>query len=230
MAALEIQRDRPHQQLATRGKDVFSFLAKLFKATTPEPIIIVSGLPRSGTSMMMKMLEAGGLSIMTDAIRTADEDNPKGYYEFERVKELEKETDKGWLQQGRGKVLKVISFLLKDLPAENTYQVIFLHRDLDEVLASQAKMHTRRGEENSVDDDAMRGIYENHLRSVLALMKVKKNMTCLEVSHAGTIAEPSATAAAVSSFLGGALDATAMASVVDKNLHRNRKENLSQSA
>ena len=214
----------------TQGNNVFSFLAKLFKPTTPEPIIIVSGLPRSGTSMMMKMLEAADLTIMTDAIRTPDEDNPKGYYEFERVKELEKESDKSWVREGRGKVLKVISFLLKDLPAENTYQVIFLHRDLDEVLASQAKMHTRRGEENPVDDDVMRGIYEKHVANVLLLMKVKKNIRFVEVSHAATIADPSATAATVSSFLGGELDVAAMAAVVDKGLHRNRKENLSPSA
>ena len=110
-----------------------------------EPIVIVSGLPRSGTSMMMKMLEAGGVPIMTDAIRTADVDNPKGYYEYERVKELEKETDKRYVREGRGKALKVISFLLKELPDDNFYRVVFMRRDLGEVISSQNKMLDRRG-------------------------------------------------------------------------------------
>ena len=128
-----------------------------------EPVIIVSGLPRSGTSMMMKMLEAGGVSIMTDAIRQADVDNPKGYYEYERVKHLEKETDKSYVREARGKALKVISFLLKDLPDDNYYRVIFMRRDLDEVIASQNKMLDRRGEESIEERETMAEAYRNHL-------------------------------------------------------------------
>ena len=110
-----------------------------------EPVVVVSGLPRSGTSMMMKMLEAGGLAVQTDDLREADVDNPKGYYEDERVKDLEKMDDKSWIQESRGKVLKVISFLLKDLPEDNYYKVIFMRRNLEEIMASQNKMIDRLG-------------------------------------------------------------------------------------
>jgi hypothetical protein len=119
----------------------------------------MSGLPRSGTSMMMKMLDAAGLPIVTDAIRTADIDNPKGYYELERVKDLEKETDKSYIRDARGKVLKVISFLIKDLPDDNQYRIIFMRRDLNEVIASQNKMIAhRKGRHRRQDDD--RGLHE----------------------------------------------------------------------
>jgi len=88
------------------------------------PVVLVSGLPRSGTSMLMQMLEKGGMPIVTDKIRTPDEDNPKGYHEFERIKELDKTSDKSWLKNYRGQVIKTISFLLQDLPLDLNYQVI----------------------------------------------------------------------------------------------------------
>src|ERR1700730_12387191 len=100
------------------------------------PIVVVSGTPRSGTSMAMKMLDAGGMPTLTDGIRAADESNPKGYYEFERVKELDKNGDIAWLSDARGNAVKIISFLLTFLPESFDYQVIFMDRDLDEVLAS----------------------------------------------------------------------------------------------
>ena len=136
-----------------------------------EFVTLVSGLPRSGTSMMMKMLEAGGLTVMTDAIRQADIDNPKGYYEYERVKNLEKETDKSYVREARGKVLKVISFLLKDLPEDNYYRVIFMRRHLDEVIASQNKMLDRRGEDAIQDRETMAEAYRNHLAAVKILIR-----------------------------------------------------------
>src|SRR5262245_34269287 len=133
---------------------------KLFKnnppsPALPKPIIIVSGLPRSGTSMMMKILEAGGLPVLTDALRTADDDNPKGYYEYERVKQLDK-GDQAWLAEAEGKVVKVISALLTQLPATHQYRVIFMQRKLAEVLASQRKMLIHRGEPtDAVDDETL---------------------------------------------------------------------------
>src|SRR5947207_14999591 len=104
----------------------------LTRRSRGEPIVVVSGLPRSGTSMMMNMLAAGGVEIISDGQRAADVDNPKGYFEFERIKNLEKETDKSYLRAARGKAVKVISFLIKDLPDENDYRVLFMRRDLDE--------------------------------------------------------------------------------------------------
>ena len=187
-----------------------------------EPIVIVSGLPRSGTSMMMKMLEAGGLTVMTDAIRQADIDNPKGYYEYERVKNLEKETDKSYVREARGKVLKVISFLLKDLPDDNYYRVIFMRRHLDEVIASQNKMLDRRGEDAIQDRETMAEAYRNHLAAVKILIRKRPNLEMLEFRYDEAVKNPKEAARSVNAFLGGALDERAMAAVIDGELYRNR--------
>ena len=185
-------------------------------------ITVVSGLPRSGTSMMMKMLEAGGVPIMTDAVRAADIDNPKGYYEYERVKNLEKETDKSYVRDARGKALKVISFLLKDLPDDNFYRVIFMRRHLDEVIASQNKMLDRRGEDAIEDRETMAEAYRNHLAAVKILVRNRPNFEMLEFRYDEAVKDPAAAARAVNAFLGGKLDEAAMASAVKAQLYRNR--------
>ncbi|MBN1334380.1 MAG: sulfotransferase domain-containing protein [Deltaproteobacteria bacterium] len=192
-------------------------------------VVVVSGLPRSGTSMMMKMLEAAGLLVMTDAVRQADEDNPKGYFEYERVKDLEKDPDKAWVREARGRVLKVISFLLKDLPPDNFYRIVFVHRDIDEVVASQNKMLHHRGEENRVDDEEARRLFQRHLLQVKMLVSRSPNVEMFEVDHREAIQHPRAVAEKVSAFLGGGLDVDAMAAVVDRTLYRNRKEDLAAS-
>jgi hypothetical protein len=187
-----------------------------------EPIVIVSGLPRSGTSMMMKMLEAGGLTVMTDAIRQADIDNPKGYYEYERVKNLEKETDKSYVREARGRVLKVISFLLKDLPDDNYYRVIFMRRHLDEVISSQNKMLDRRGEDSIQDRETMAEAYRNHLAAVKILIRKRPNLEMLEFRYDEAVRNPKEAARSVNTFLGGKLDERAMSAVIDGELYRNR--------
>ncbi len=189
-------------------------------------IIVVSGLPRSGTSMMMKMLDAAGLPILTDAVRQADDDNPKGYFEYERVKDLEKEADKSWVRKARGKVLKVISFLLKDLPPDNFYRVVFLRRDIDEVVASQNKMIRNRGEENRVEDEEAKRLFQRHLLQVRMMVSRSPNFEMLEVDHREAIENARAVAEQVAAFLGGGLDADRMAAAVDRSLYRNRKEDL----
>jgi hypothetical protein len=188
-----------------------------------EPIVVVSGLPRSGTSMMMKMLDAAGVAIMTDAVRAADIDNPKGYFEYERVKDLEKETDKSYIREGRGKALKVISFLLKDLPDDCYYRVIFMRRHLDEIISSQNRMLDRRGEETIDEHETMAEAYRNHLAAVKILVRKRPNFEMLECRYDEVIANPSKAAAAVNAFLGGTLDERAMVSAVDAELYRNRK-------
>jgi hypothetical protein len=199
-------------------------LTKLFrKLLHGEPIIVVSGLPRSGTSMAMKMLDAAGIDIVTDKLRTADEDNPKGYFELERVKDLEKESDKSYLRDARGKAIKVISFLLKELPSDNNYKVLFLNRNLDEVLASQAKMLTRRGEESDTSDEQMKEIWENHLWRVKYQLKHQAHFDALELHYKEMIQDPRVHAERIAEFLGGGLDAKKMAEVVDEQLYRNRR-------
>jgi hypothetical protein len=188
-----------------------------------EPIVIVSGLPRSGTSMLMRMLEAGGLGIMSDGGRTADVDNPKGYFEHERIKDLERETDKSYLREGRGRALKVISFLIKHLPDENRYKVIFMRRDLDEVLASQDKMIQRLGSADAaVDREAMKEAYRNDIVRTRLLCRKRPNFELIEIHYKATIEDPAATARRINGFLGGRLDEAAMCKAVDGSLYRNR--------
>lgn len=188
-----------------------------------EPIIVVSGLPRSGTSMMMKMLDAAGIPIMTDAVRTADIDNPKGYFEYERVKDLEKEQDRSWVREARGKALKVISWLLKDLPDDNAYWIVFMRRDIDEVLASQNKMLANRGEQDATDDAAMAEAYRNHLAAVRIMARRKPNWRIVEVRYDEAIRDPAKVARIVNAFLGDRYDERRMIEAVDEKLYRNRK-------
>ena len=185
-----------------------------------QPVVVVSGLPRSGTSMMMRMLDAGGLDVVTDQIRTADEDNPKGYYEFERVKKIAE--DQAWLPGARGKVVKIISFLLLKAPAGFSYKVIFMRRALPEVLASQQQMLIRRGDFSPQDDVRMAQLYEKHLVQARAWMETQPNVSVLYVDHASAVADPAGTARQVNAFLNNALNEAAMAGAVDPSLHRQR--------
>ena len=187
------------------------------------PVVIVSGLPRSGTSMAMKMLEAGGMAPVVDNVRTADIDNPKGYYEDERVKDLAEMEDTSWVRAARGKVIKVVSSLLNYLPATNAYKVIFMRRNLDEVIASQNKMLDRRGESRGDDDEKMIELYETHLRKVEFLLRGRKNFETLDVDYKQALEKPREHAERVRRFLGVPLDVGRMAEVVDPDLYRNRR-------
>lgn len=206
---------------------MFNALKRFFRQRKyGEEVLVVSGLPRSGTSMMMRMLDAAGVPILTDHERTADEDNPKGYYEHERVKDLENETDKSWVSAGRGKVVKVISMLLKDLPDENFYRVIFMRRHLDEIVASQNKMLERRGEDNTMDDQKTKDYYLRHLVQVKFLVRNRANIEMVEASYREALDSPLQFARRIDDFVGGGLDTEAMAAVVDPQLYRNRKGTL----
>lgn len=187
-----------------------------------EIITVVSGLPRSGTSMMMKMLEAGGLSPVTDNIRTADEDNPKGYYELEKVKEMKADTS--WMPEARGKVIKVISALLQDLPSDYRYRVVFMRREMSEILASQRQMLIRRGQEpNKVPDEKMAAMFEKHLVKIAEWLDAQANIEALFIKYNDILAEPGGSVTSLNAFFEDALDAAAMQSVVDKQLYRQRK-------
>ena len=155
-----------------------------------QPVIVVSGLPRSGTSMMMKMLEAGGLPVLIDGLRAADPDNPEGYYEMERVKALDK-GDTAWIADARGKGVKVISALLEYLPAAYTYRVLFMHRHMDEILRSQRKMLARRGEPvDAVADEEMAALFAKHVAKVQEWLRSRPNFTLLDVDYNAMLADP----------------------------------------
>lgn len=189
-------------------------------------VYIVSGLPRSGTSMMMQMLHRGGLPALTDAIRSADEDNPRGYFELERVKQIK--DDPSWLDEAHGKVVKLISRLLLELPPPAPervrYKVIFMRRDLDEVLKSQRKMLERRGEDTSQSDDDIKELFVAHLEEVEAWLRGRPDIDVLFVSYARMVTEPQPGAERINRFLDGVLDVEAMLSEVDPELYRNRKQ------
>jgi hypothetical protein len=188
-----------------------------------EPVVVVSGLPRSGTSMTMQMLAAAGVSVVTDGIRQAGEDNPKGYFEDERVKDLHKENeDRRWLRDARGKAVKIISFLLKDLPETNNYKVIFMKRALPEVLASQKKMLERRNEVDESGDDRMLELWENHLWRVSYLLKHAEQFESLEIAYADVIGDPLREARRIRDFLELKANPETMARAVDEKLYRNR--------
>ena len=185
-------------------------------------ITIVSGLPRSGTSMMMRMLEAGGMDVLTDHIRGANEDNPLGYFEFERVKKL-KNGDTVWLQEANGKAVKVISALLENLPDNYTYRVIFMHRNLNEILASQKKMLIRRGEPvNSIEDERMAKIFENHLNQVNDWFTQHKNIKVEHINYNELLVKPEINIIKINKFLDERLDTELMLAVPDPNLYRQR--------
>jgi ABC-type nitrate/sulfonate/bicarbonate transport system substrate-binding protein len=198
------------------------FLQKLFKPTSQEVVTVVSGLPRSGTSMMMKMLDAGGIPPLTDEIRTADKDNPKGYYEYERVKKLD-EGDTEWVEQAQGKAVKVISALLKYLPQDYTYKVIFMLRNMDEILASQRQMLMRRGEpSDSVSDEELAELFRKHLAQIQAWIDEQPNAEAIYVSYNEVVEDPLEQARTVNRFLGDRLDVEHMVQVVDEALYRQR--------
>jgi len=198
--------------------------SKLRQSKYGEPVVVVSGLPRSGTSMMMNMLVSGGVPSFEDGERAADVDNPKGYFEFERIKDLETETDKSYVRHARGKAVKVISFLLPYLPPDNFYRVIFMRRDLDEILASQDKMLNRLGTQDNAENEAMKEAYRNSIVSARLFARKQPYMELIEVNYRETISDAKGTARTVNAFLGGKLDEAAMSDAVDRKLYRNRKE------
>jgi hypothetical protein len=183
-------------------------------------IIIVSGLPRSGTSLMMQMLDLGGVEVVTDKIRTADTDNPRGYYEFEQVKKIKSDTS--WLPATRGKAFKMVSQLLYDLPPSEIYRIIFMDRDMDEMLISQEKMLERLGRVVA-PRDKMKRAYEMHLEKLHEWLKQQLNMAVIRMSYNDVVGQPQQKAQIVGEFLGGKVNVQEMTKAVDTSLYRNRK-------
>jgi hypothetical protein len=197
---------------------------KLSSSPQKEIVTVVSGLPRSGTSLMMKMLEAGGLDVLQDGLREADKDNPKGYYEFERVKQMNK-GDTAWMNEAQGKVVKIISALLKHMPPEYEYRVIFMRRHIEEILASQRKMLVHRGEDaDKMVDDKMADLFDKHLEQVFSWLEEQPNIQYLQVHYSELLTNPESEARKVNQFLDNTLDGEKMAQMIDPKLYRNRKD------
>ena len=188
------------------------------------PIVVVSGLPRSGTSMMMQMLHAGGLDIVTDGVRAADGSNPRGYLEFEAVKDLDKGARPVWLAAARGKAVKIVSSLVRWLPQSYDYRFIFMRRDLDEVIASQDRMLAERGvPQDGEDRERIRQLYRAHVEETLRLLRGRRCFSILVVDYRETLAQPERIARRLDRFLGGQLDVARAAAAADPVLYRNRR-------
>lgn len=184
-------------------------------------ITIVSGLPRSGTSLMMQMLVAGGMQPLADGERKADADNPRGYLEWERIKQLP--TDPSLIAEAEGKVVKVISRLLLALPSGHEYRIIFMQRPMPEILASQDEMLRRRGTYKEGADPAMiTAAFQKHLREIDVWLDGKPHVKYLRVPYHDVLNDPKSVSQKLANFLDLSLHLDAMREQVDSSLYRNR--------
>ncbi len=171
--------------------------------------------------MMMKMLSEGGLPVVTDSVRGADEDNPNGYFEYEPIKQLA-DGRKDWLAEANQKAIKVISALLEHLPTEHQYKVIFMERDLKEILASQLKMLSHRHEESQIGDAELEEQFRTHLQAVKFWLARQPNIDVLYVNYKELISNPEPQCRAIVEFLSVPLDVAKLSSVPNERLYRNR--------
>jgi len=191
------------------------------KETKVDGITLVTGLPRSGTSVMMQMLAAGGLPPLTDNVRAPDSDNPRGYYEFELVKKTKK--DASWIASAPGKAVKMVHLLLYDLPPDRDYRIIFMKRDLKEVVASQGVMLKRLGKEGaSLSEAQLIEVYKEQLRQIEGWLLERPNLRVLMVNYNELIREPEPVVEAINQFVGGRLEVKAMQKTIDRSLYRQR--------
>jgi predicted DNA-binding protein len=170
---------------------------------------------------MMQMIVAGGMQPLTDGLRTADENNPKGYFEWEPAKMLKQ--NPGAIAAAEGKVVKIITALLPLLPDNHDYRIVFMIRPLEEVIASQNSMLRRLGKQvPSTSTAVVKAAFERHLRETEDLLAKRKNIAVLKVEHGRVVTEPAKQALRVAEFLGGGLKVESMAAQVERALHRER--------
>ena len=200
-------------------KNIFG--GKTTQRKDDKKIIVVSGLPRSGTSMMMKMLEEGGIPILTDAIRGADDDNPNGYYEFELVKKLP-EGQNQWLADANHKVVKIVSALLEHLPVNYRYKIIFMEREPREILASQQKMLANRNEKSEINDTEMQEQFQKHLAAIKYWLARQPHMDVMYIDYNKMISKPENYCQAIADFIAIPVDVSKMLAVPNERLYRNR--------
>lgn len=185
-------------------------------------VTIVSGLPRSGTSMMMRMLSQGGLPPLIDNIRVADADNPEGYYEFEPVKQTKK--DASWLKSAPGMVVKMVYRLLYDLPAGYRYRVIFMRRKLEEVIRSQEVMLERKGKGGGeMGDEKLIGLFRDEIAKCEAWLKSQPHFSFIYIDYNELLKSPENSVKQINDYLGGTLNTQAMLAVVNPSLYRQRR-------
>ena len=183
-------------------------------------VVVVSGLPRTGTSMMMQMLVAGGLKPYTDLNRQADESNPKGYFEVEQAKQLA--SHNVWVENCDGQVVKIVAPLIRYLPQAARYQVLFMDRDISEVMASQKSMLERLGNsEEEIDQNRMGEVFKQQARFALTALKLHGH-SVMNVGYSNVVEDPQSAANRICEFLDWDLDPNRMAAAVDPSLYREK--------
>lgn len=191
------------------------------KDAREQPIIVVSGLPRSGTSMMMRMLSEGGVPIISDEIRRPDPDNPNGYFELETVRQMPVGNVE-WLENAGGKAVKIISALLEYLPSDYSYKIIFLEREIQEILASQHKMLSHRNQNPIIEENEIERQIKQHLSAMRPWLVRQPNMEVLYINYNQLLTKPEPFCEQVANFLDLPLNQTRMLAVPDQQLYRNR--------
>jgi predicted AlkP superfamily phosphohydrolase/phosphomutase/tetratricopeptide (TPR) repeat protein len=190
------------------------------KETAPNPeqdIVIVSGLPRSGTSMMMQMLAAGGVNVWTDGLRQPDEDNPRGYFELVHATQLAQ--DHSWLPQARGRAVKIVAPLLPKLPPNEHYRIILMQRDPGALIASQHVMLERLGRNGAALDEAgLSATYNQWLHAVSGWMADRDQVAVLPCSYEEVLKDPVGVSRMIEAFLGRPFDCSRAAAAVDARL------------
>ncbi len=191
-----------------------------------ENIVIVSGLPRSGTSMMMQILAAGGLPVLTDELREPDANNPLGYYELEQVKKIAE--DNSWLEDANGKAVKIIAQLLNKLPPKKKYRIIFMQRPFAEVIASQEKMLQKlKKTGGNIAKDKLAQVYARDLQKVLNLINKYPDIDVLYINYHDVVNKPIAAVERINRFLGGGLNEQAMAVAIKPELWNQKAQKIS---
>lgn len=220
----EAEKRAQERQINQKAKQEAKERIEAEEAARPSmEFTIVSGLPRSGTSLMMQILRAGGIDLMHDGERKADEDNPEGYWEWEAIKQLGK--NPRILEQAEGKAIKVISALLPQLPPKHQYNIIFMRRPVNEVVDSQWKMLDHRGETPKSEKNHLIKTQEQHVEQILTNLRRRNNVNLIEVDFPSLIKSPELNIESLRKFLGNDLgsDTATLSSVVRPELYRNRQ-------
>ncbi|NND88074.1 MAG: tetratricopeptide repeat protein, partial [Flavobacteriaceae bacterium] len=208
--ALENVNERIQEQLEFVDKSEFKY--------REDQIVVVSGLPRSGTSLMMQMLHNGGMEALVDDKREADISNPKGYFEYEPVMSIHK--DNSWLPLAKNKSVKIVAPLLRYINPDFRYKVIFMKRDLDEIIKSQQKMLGKNPDTLPVK---IYNAFHTQLQTVARWKEREPGVELLYVDYAELVDDPDALVEKIKSFLGlKSLDSEKMKKSIDKKLYRNR--------
>jgi hypothetical protein len=191
------------------------------ESSVPDFVTVVTGVPRSGTSLVMQMLAAGGIEPLTDGLRLPDDDNPRGYFELEAVKRTRR--DASWVREAVGRSVKVIHALVTALPADRAYRLIWVHRPFEEVIASQRAMLARHGAGDDVlAPERLAEIFRAQVQEAERWVAAQPGFASLAIDYHAVLDDPRAAAQSVDRFLGGGLDCRAMAGVVDAGLQRQR--------